>query len=319
MTDDRSKILNPQSKISADRGHLLTEQRNDATAALDALDTASALRAINAQDKLVAEAVEAAVPAIAGLVDAVVAGMRRGGRLVYIGAGTSGRLGVLDASEIPPTFQAPAGRVIGIIAGGDGALRVSSEGKEDDPRGAWPALDELGLTDADTLVGIAAGGTTPYVWGGIDYAKQRGATTGFLTCVRLDDVPQAKEIGVDHGIELLVGPEVVTGSTRMKAGTATKLALNMISTLSMVRLGKTWGNLMIDVKASNAKLRDRAVRVVQSQTDLSRDEALAALDRADGGVKLAIVMTRLGLDADAARARIEEHHGQVRPILGDPR
>ncbi|MEM1097676.1 MAG: N-acetylmuramic acid 6-phosphate etherase [Planctomycetota bacterium] len=314
-----SEIRNPQSEVSSDRGHLLTEQRNDATAALDALDTESALRVINAQDARVAKAVEAAVPAIAGLVDAVVGGMRRGGRLVYIGAGTSGRLGVLDASEIPPTFQAPAGRVIGIIAGGDGALRVSSEGKEDDPQGAWPELEKLGLTDADTLVGIAAGGTTPYVWGGIDFAKQRGAATGFVTCVRLTDVPQARDVGVDHGVELLVGPEVVTGSTRMKAGTATKLALNMISTLAMVQLGKTWGNLMIDVKASNAKLRDRAVRIVQSQTELTREAALAVLDRAEGSAKLAIVMDRLGVDASTAQARLDEHGGRMRPLLGDPR
>ncbi|MEM8782697.1 MAG: N-acetylmuramic acid 6-phosphate etherase [Planctomycetota bacterium] len=312
-------MADPQSEISADRGHLLTERRNDASASLDALDTEAALRVINAQDAAVPAAVAAAIPAIACLVDAVVAGMRRGGRLVYVGAGTSGRLGVLDASEVPPTFQADPGRVIGIIAGGDGALRVSSEGKEDDGHGAVAELEALRLTDADTLVGIAAGGTTPYVWGAVAFAKRRGAATGFVTCVPLADLPASRDVGIDHGVELLVGPEVVTGSTRMKAGTATKLALNMISTLAMVRLGKTWGNLMIDVKASNAKLRDRAVRIVQSQTDLSREAALATLEQADGSTKLAIVMARLGLDADAARARLDEHGGRLRPLLGDPR
>ncbi len=311
--------MSHEKAVSADRGHLLTERRNEASSALDAVDTVTALRLINEQDAAVPAAVARAIPAIAGLVDAVADGLGRGGRLIYVGAGTSGRLGVLDASEIPPTFQVEPGRIIGLIAGGDGALRLSSEGREDQWCGAVPELEKLGLDEADTLVGIAAGGTTPYVWGAIEFARQCGATTGFMTCVALRDVPQVREVGVDHGIELLVGPEVVTGSTRMKAGTATKLALNMISTLAMVRLGKTWGNLMIDVKASNAKLRDRAARIVQSQTDLPRDQALAMLDRAGGSVKLAIVMSRLGLDVDQARKRVEEHGGQLRPLLGDPR
>ncbi len=320
------------------RGHLTTEQRSPASAALDALSTTQALRMMNTQDMDVAVAVRNAIPAISDTVDDIVEGMRHGGRLIYIGAGTSGRLGVLDASEIPPTFQADPNQVIGIIAGGDGSLRKSSEGMEDDFDGAKPELDKLKLGSRDTLIGIAAGGTTPYVWGAIHYAKIHGATTALICCVSVQSLlvrPKAEVVPgngtvntppppslpaeIDHQIELIVGPEVVTGSTRLKAGTATKLALNMITTIVMVQLGKVWGNLMVDLRASNVKLQDRAIRIICSQTDLDRPKASELLARADSMVKTALVMERRGVGAEQANRLLAEHNGQVRPILGPPR
>jgi N-acetylmuramic acid 6-phosphate etherase len=286
----------------------------------------------------VAIGVRDATPAISCLIDDVVEGMRHGGRLIYIGAGTSGRLGVLDASEIPPTFQASPDQVIGIIAGGDRSLRNSSESMEDDFHGADPELEKLKLGPSDTLVGIAAGGTTPYVWGAIHQAKIHDATTALICCVSVKSLlsrPKAKLVPgngtvtpppspslpaeVDHPIELLVGPEVVTGSTRLKAGTATKLALNMITTIAMVQLGKVWGNLMVDLRASNVKLQDRALRIICSQTDLNREQAGALLHRADDMVKVALVMELRGISAEQANRLLDDHNGQLRPILGSPR
>ncbi len=310
---------NDERVISSDRGHLLTEQRLAAAAALDDCGVEETLRLINAQDATVPSAVERAIPKLTALVERVVEGMRRGGRLVYVGAGTSGRLGVLDASEIPPTFHADPDRVIGVIAGGDGALRVSSEGREDEWGGAGAALEPINLDGDDTVVGIAAGGTTPYVWGALEYAKRQRASTGFITCVPWDHLPQREQVAVDFPVELLVGPEVVTGSTRMKSGTATKLALNMITTTAMVRLGKVWGNLMVDLRASNAKLRDRAVRTLVGQTGLSRDAAAGLLDAADGRVKLALVMALKNVDVEAARQLLDANEQQLRPILGPPK
>lgn len=320
------------------RGHLTTEQRSPASAALDAQSTEAALRMMNAQDMEVAVAVKNAIPAISRTVDDIVKGMRNGGRLIYIGAGTSGRLGVLDASEIPPTFQADPGQVIGIIAGGDGSLRKSSEGMEDDFNGAVAELEKLNLGPKDTLIGIAAGGTTPYVWGGIHYAKTHGATTAIICCVPIKSLlkrtkapvvpgngtvntppPPSLPAEIDHQIELIVGPEVVTGSTRLKAGTATKLALNMITTITMVQLGKVWGNLMVDLRASNEKLKDRAIRIICSQTDLDRPRAAELLARADGMVKTALVMELRNISAEQANRLLAEHNGQIRPILGQPR
>ena len=320
----------------ADRAHLPTEHRLDASRDVDALDTTALLAVINAEDAKVAAAVGRAAAVIAEVVDAAAAGLRAGGRLVYLGAGTSGRLGVLDASECPPTFHCPPEQVVGIIAGGDGSLRRSSEGREDEPDGAAAELDALQLTDADTVVGIAAGGTTPYVHGALRRAKERGCVTSLVTCVPAAAIaPPPFPLGegrgeggpphaplhtyVDHVVELLVGPEVVTGSTRMKAGTATKLALNMISTGVMIKLGKTWGNLMVDVRATNAKLRDRAARILTSQTDLPRDAALALLDAAGGRVKVALVMALRRVDAAAAQELLDTHAGRLRPILGAPR
>lgn len=330
--------MNTNVKELPNRGHLTTEQRSPASAALDALSTEQALQMMNAQDMDVAVAVKEAIPGISNTVDDIVKGMRHGGRLIYIGAGTSGRLGVLDASEIPPTFQADPKQIIGIIAGGDGALRKSSEGMEDDFDGAVSELEKLNLGPKDTLIGIAAGGTTPYVWGGIHFAKTHGATTAIICCVHIKSLLRCKKAPVvpgngtvntppppslpaeiDHQIELIVGPEVVTGSTRLKAGTATKLALNMITTITMVQLGKVWGNLMVDLRASNVKLKDRAIRIICSQTDLDRPKAAELLVRADGMVKTALVMELRNISSDQADRLLDEYNGQIRPILGPPR
>ncbi|WP_432798122.1 N-acetylmuramic acid 6-phosphate etherase [Poriferisphaera sp. WC338] len=302
-----------------DRGHLTTEKRLDASRELDTLSTADMLRVMNGQDALIAGVLGEAVPKIAGLVDDVVVGMKHEGRLIYVGAGTSGRLGVLDASEIPPTFQADPGMVIGIIAGGDGALRKSSEGKEDFYDGSHDELERLGVDEHDVLVGIAAGGTTPYVWGALDYAKRQGGKTGFVGCVPLGPIQEKFGVEVDHLIELIVGPEVVTGSTRMKAGTATKLALNMISTITMVKLGKVWGNLMVDVKASNVKLVDRAVRMLMGQTELDRSAATKLLEESGGHVKLALVMHHQGVNTDEAKRLLDEAEGMLGRVAGRPK
>ncbi|MEM7627338.1 MAG: N-acetylmuramic acid 6-phosphate etherase [Planctomycetota bacterium] len=331
--------MTSNAEPSPDRGHLETEKRLASAAAIDALSIGQALQLINTQDIEVPRAVRAAVPALTKLIETIVAGMKEGGRLIYVGAGTSGRLGVLDASECPPTFFTDPGDVVGIIAGGDKALRKSAEGKEDDPTGSHLTLTNMDLGPNDTLVGIAAGGTTPFVWGAIEFARKRGCPTGIITCVKLSALRKPKEraplvpgnapvdlppppedsFEVDHAVELIVGPEVVTGSTRLKAGTATKLALNMITTATMVQLGKTWGNLMVDLRATNAKLVDRAQRILVQQLDVTRGEASRLLDAADGRVKLALVMHRRQLDAAAAEALIDEHGGRLRPILGSPK
>ncbi|MFA9476852.1 N-acetylmuramic acid 6-phosphate etherase [Phycisphaerales bacterium AB-hyl4] len=334
-TNSKSEI--PNSKFP-DRGHLLTEQRNTSTAAIDALSVEQALRAINTQDMNVPRIVRDAIPAITKLVETVVERMRRGGRLVYIGAGTSGRLGVLDASECPPTFHTDPDQVVGLIAGGDNALRQSSEGKEDEHDGAHAELRRIRLNENDTLVGIAAGGTTPYVWGALAYAREQGSATALMTCVLAKTLmtrerapvvkanqpiappaPPRLPVAIDHIIELPVGPEAITGSTRMKAGTATKLALNMISTATMIQLGKTWGNLMVDLRATNAKLRDRALRILMHQANLAHSQAEDLLDTAQGSVKLALVMARLDLSAHDAQRRLDESNGQLRPLIGPPR
>ena len=221
---------------------------------------------------------------------------------------------MLDASEAPPTFQVDPGRVVGIIAGGDSALRVSSEEKEDDPRGALGELEALELTDDDTVLGLAAGGTTPYARGALAIAKElsAGCVTGLITCARVD--PPA---GCDHMIVLETGPEVVTGSTRMKAGTATKLALNTISTTLMIRSGRVYRNLMVDLRATNDKLRDRAARIVSTLTGLEREASFELLSRARGGVKAAVVMQRLGVDVDEAERRLAEAGGRLERVIGD--
>ncbi|MEM9416480.1 MAG: N-acetylmuramic acid 6-phosphate etherase [Planctomycetota bacterium] len=328
----------PRTTTTTSRGHLATEQRLAAAAAVDAQPIEATLRLMNTQDLQVPQAVRMAIPAMTTLVEAIVAGMREGGRLIYCGAGTSGRLGVLDASECPPTFCSPPEQVVGFIAGGDGALRKAVEGAEDDPEGAHAKIDALQLGKHDTLIGIASGGTTPYVWGAIKHAGKRGATTAIITCVPIKALktrPRAAVVKgneplslppppklpaeVEHTIELLVGPEVLTGSTRLKAGTATKLALNMISTTAMLQLGKAWGNLMVDLNASNAKLVDRSIRIVTGQTGLSREDAAEAIDNAGGSVKLALIMVLRGVDREAAQALLDEHDQRLRPILGAPK
>lgn len=306
MTDSHS----PHSPQPSDRAHISTEQRNPRTLHLHTTTVRECVDVIRAEDAAVLGALEAAAPALTAFIEALVPRFAKSGRLVYAGAGTSGRLGVLDAAEAPPTFQVEHGRIVGLIAGGDPALRESSEGLEDDPEGAAAALLALGLTGDDTVLGIAAGATTPYARGALSIAKRLapGCLTGFLTCSACE-----KPADADHLIVLPTGPEVLTGSTRMKAGTATKLALNTISTTLMVQTGRVYENLMVDVRASNDKLRDRAARIVSELTGFSRDEAFVLLDRAGSGtdakaggasVKVAVVMHRLGLGAAEARERL---------------
>lgn len=296
-----------------DRAHIATEHRNPRTAKLHTLSTRECVDLLRTEDAAVLTALEAAAPALTGFIEALIPRFLAGGRLVYVGAGTSGRLGVLDASEAPPTFQLEPGRIVGLIAGGDSALRVSSEGLEDDPDGVAPELQGLGLTDADTVVGIAAGATTPYARGALPVAKglAPGCLTGFLTCSACDAPPHA-----DHLIVLPTGPEVLTGSTRMKAGTATKLALNTISTTLMIRTGRVYENLMVDVRATNDKLRDRAARIVSTLTGLSREEAFGILDGAGGSVKVAVVMHRRGVAKQDALSLLEAHEGRLDRALG---
>ncbi|MGE3109386.1 MAG: N-acetylmuramic acid 6-phosphate etherase [Phycisphaerales bacterium] len=300
-----------------DRSHLPTEGRNARSMNLHRLSVDECVRLIADEDRAAPAAVERAAAAITGFISAALPGFAAGGRLIYLGAGTSGRLGVLDASECPPTFCVPPDRVIGLIAGGDAALRRSSEGKEDDHAGAHAELASLSLSARDTVVGIAAGGTTPYVLGGLAYAAaqrdaptgaRRSPVTGLLTCVPIDPaaVPTVK-----HLIVLETGPEVLTGSTRMKAGSATKMALNIISTTLMIQCGKVHENLMVDVRATNQKLRDRAARIIATLTGLGRDEALTLLDRAGGHVKTAVVMHARRVGADAARQLILAADGRL--------
>lgn len=298
-----------------DRAGVRTEGRNPRTMALHRASVRECLDLLNAEDQRAAAAVGEAGGALASLIEAIEPRFLAGGRLVYLGAGTSGRLGVLDASECPPTFQTDPSRVVGIIAGGDSALRRSSEGLEDDPDGACPGLDALALTPRDSVVGVAAGGTTPYVLGGLRIARDAGALTCLLTCSPPD--AQDEEAHPDHLVLLDTGPEAITGSTRMKAGSATKMALNAISTTLMVRAGKVHENLMVDLRATNAKLRDRAARIVMTLTGLEREEAFALLDRAGGGVKAAVVMHRLDVDRDAAEARLRDAGGRLDAALGE--
>ncbi len=290
---------------------LVTESINPSTAQIDALDTLALVRAINDQDALVAQAVRAELPAIARAVDGITARLRRGGRLIYVGAGTSGRLGVLDASECPPTFGVSSDLVRAVIAGGDRALREAAEGAEDDPAAGAQAMVDERVGEADAVVGITASGRTPFVIGAIRLARHRGALTVGLVCNRPSELDPLVEVIIAP----LVGPEVISGSTRMKAGTAHKMVLNMLSTATMIRLGKTYGNLMVDLKATNAKLRQRARRLVALACGIDATQAEAALVRSDGEVKTAIVMVKLNLSADEARARLAACGGFIRQVL----
>lgn len=289
----------------------LTEGRNPATRDLDTLSTVEMLERINRLDALVPGAITPELPSLARAVDAVAERMRAGGRLVYVGAGTSGRLGVLDASEIPPTFGVPADRVLGLIAGGAAALTRSTEGAEDDAAAGARAVADVNLAESDALVGIAASGRTPYVLGAMGEGKRRGALVISLTCNR----PTPMQDLADIAIAPLVGPEAITGSTRLKAGTAQKLVLNMLSTGVMVRLGKTYGNLMVDVQTSNVKLRDRARRIVAEACGLPPDEAGRLLAECSGETKTAIVAALANVSPARARAALEQSGGAVRAAL----
>jgi len=285
---------------------LPTEAQNSATAHIDQLPTLEMLRMINEEDATVAAAVAAELPHIAKAVDAIVDRFEQGGRLFYIGAGTSGRLGVLDASECPPTFSVTATLFQGIIAGGDGALRDSSEASEDSPEQGAADLASRGFTRQDALIGIAASGRTPYVLGALAHARKLGALTIALTCVPYSAMAEVAEITIAP----VTGPEVLTGSTRLKAGTATKLVLNMISTGVMIRAGAVYGNLMVNVQTSNAKLVDRAQRIIVAATGVDQPAAAKLLSEA-GTVKTAIVMQKLSLDRPAAEAKLEAAKGKL--------
>ncbi len=280
-----------------DRSHLLTEQRLAESMSLDAMDLEQAVRVMNQQDLRAVQAVGLEAAHIARAVELVVSALRNEGRLIYVGAGTSGRLGVLDASECPPTFRTDPQRVQGIIAGGEAAMFRAQEGAEDRDEDGAAQMDAKAVGPRDVVVGIAAGGTTPFVHGALRRAAARGAKTVFLSCVQ----PVPNEPAVDVVIRPLTGPEVLTGSTRLKAGTATKLVLNTLSTLAMVQLGKVYENLMVDLRATNAKLRDRATRIVATLTGLEREAAARLLSDADGHVKLAIVMHHRRTSAAEAR------------------
>jgi N-acetylmuramic acid 6-phosphate etherase len=293
----------------------LTEGRNPKTADIDLASALEIVDLINAEDRTVASAVHDQRESIAAALTCAEQTIRAGGRLFYAGAGTSGRLGVLDASEIPPTFGAPPELVQGIIAGGSAALTRSQEGAEDRPEGARDDLDTAGVRASDFVIGIAASGTTPYVRAALQHAKQLGARTAIVAC----SPPPAETLAAaDIAIVVLTGPEVVTGSTRMKAGTATKLVLNTITTGAMIRLGKTYGNLMVDLQATNAKLRDRAERILCEVCRVNATKARDLLRAADGSVKLAIVMNALGVDSDAARTALEKEGGVVRRVVKGP-
>lgn len=270
-----------------DRGHLETEGLNKRSATIDTMTVADGFDVISAEDAAISDAVARAKPDICAAVEEVIRSFRRGGRLIYVGAGTSGRLGVLDAAECPPTFLSDPEMVQGIIAGGSEALQRSIEGAEDSAADGASAVDATNVGPADVVMGIATGGTTPFVHGAIRRAGERGARTVFFACVPVDQVTDQADIS----IRVITGPEVIAGSTRMKAGTATKMVLNMISTLSMIGIGKVHGNLMVDLNAKAcAKLQDRAIRVLQSVTNLDRNQAKALLARAQGHVKTAIAM-----------------------------
>ncbi|GLW68315.1 N-acetylmuramic acid 6-phosphate etherase [Kitasatospora phosalacinea] len=289
----------------------VTEGRRSGGAEIDLLPTVELARVMNAEDRTVPEAVGAVVPEIAAAVEAIVERMGRGGRLVYAGAGTAGRLGVLDASECPPTFGTEPGLVVGLVAGGPAALTAAVEDAEDDRAAAVAELDALRLTAADTVVGVSASGRTPYALAAVEHARRLGALTVALAGNRGSALGDAAE----HRIEVVTGPELLAGSTRLKAGTAQKLVLNMVSTLVMVRLGRTYGDLMVDVRATNEKLRLRARRIVALAAEAEPADADAALAATGGRVKDAILLLLTGVDAPAAAALLARHGGRLRDAL----
>lgn len=290
----------------------LTEQRNPRSETIDRLSPREIVDLIQAEDRRVPEAVAAEAPAIARAVEIVAGVFREGGRLFYVGAGTSGRLGVLDASEMPPTYGTDPSLVQGVIAGGHAALVRAQEGAEDHPGDGAAAMDQREVGPADFVLGIATSGTTPYVHGALARARERGARTGFLLCT-----PPSRELRETHDVVIapLVGPEVITGSTRMKAGTATKLVLNTITTSAMVLTGKVHGNLMVDLQVTCAKLQDRGERILMEFLEVERERARELLAGAGGSVKTALVMGGVGVSAEEARRRLEEVGGRVTEAL----
>ena len=296
------------------RDSRLTEQRNPKSTKIDKLDVLGIVDLINNEDRLVAEAVSDEREAIARAIELVEMALRAGGRLIYVGAGTSGRLGVLDAAEMPPTFGIDPERVHGVIAGGYQALVRSQEGAEDHPEDGVEAISNLDVGQRDFVLGIATSGSTPYVHGALSRARELGARTGFLLCTS----PPAPLLS-EHDVVIapLVGAEVITGSTRMKAGTATKLVLNTITTGAMVRIGKVYSNLMVDLQVTCEKLRDRGERILSELLNLDQPAAAALLDRASGDVKIALVMAHLDIDAKEALSRLDAAGGVISKVIGD--
>ncbi|MER5943094.1 N-acetylmuramic acid 6-phosphate etherase [Streptomyces sp. NPDC001928] len=297
--------------LRAELDALTTEAFRPELAEIDQLPTLDIARLMNGEDASVSAAVASRLPQIAGAIDAVAERMARGGRLIYAGAGTAGRLGVLDASECPPTFNTDPTQVVGLIAGGPEAMVTSIEGAEDSKDLARADLDALTLTPTDTVVGISASGRTPYAIGAVEHARARGALTIGLSC----NPGSALATAAEHGIEVVVGPELLTGSTRLKAGTAQKLVLNMLSTITMIRLGKTYGNLMVDVRASNDKLRARSRRIVALATGAEDKEIERALTEAGGEVKTAILVLLAGVDGATATRRLAAANGHLRAAM----
>ncbi|MGV9344043.1 N-acetylmuramic acid 6-phosphate etherase [Streptomyces spiralis] len=302
-------------ELRAELESLTTEAFRPELAEIDRLPTLEIARLMNGEDTAVPAAVAERLPEIAAAIDAVAERMARGGRLIYAGAGTAGRLGVLDASECPPTFNTEPSQVVGLIAGGPEAMVTSIEGAEDSRELAVKALDALGLTADDTVVGISASGRTPYALGAVEHARERGALTIGLAC----NANSALAAAAEHGIEIVAGPELLTGSTRLKAGTAQKLVLNMLSTITMIRLGKTYGNLMVDVRASNDKLRARSRRIVALATGAADEDIERALAATDGEVKNAILTLLSGVDAETAARLLEASAGHLRAALDQAR
>jgi N-acetylmuramic acid 6-phosphate etherase len=291
--------------------NMSTEKINSKTENLDIMSVEEALIAMNVEDQLVPQAIRKVIPQITKAVEAVITAFNEGGRLIYMGAGTSGRLGVLDAAECPPTFGTDPSQVVGLIAGGEPAFLKAVEGAEDSETMGVDDLKQINLTSQDVVIGIAASGRTPYVIAAINYAKSLGCTTVGISCNENSPVGNAADIA----IEAIVGPEVLTGSTRLKAGTAQKLILNMISTISMVGVGKVYKNLMVDVQQTNLKLESRALNIIMNATDVDREKAKEVLTQANGHVKLAITMILLNCDAEAARAKLEESNGSIRKAI----
>ncbi|MEC1475920.1 N-acetylmuramic acid 6-phosphate etherase [Bacillus haynesii] len=292
-------------------GSLTTERRNERSKRIHQAETIDMLKIMNDEDKTVAEAVQQVLPDVKTAVDYAVGSLKKGGRIIYIGAGTSGRLGVLDAAECPPTFSISPESVIGIMAGGEKALHQAVEGAEDHEAFGRRDLEAVNLSNNDTVIGIAASGRTPYVLGALKYAKETGAKTVSLTCNENSAISQA----ADHSIEIVVGPEVIAGSTRMKAATAHKMILNMISTAAMIKMGKVYENLMVDVKVSNDKLKERAIRIIQTVTGVPKETAAQALEKSNNQVKTAIIMLKTNEDAASAEKLLQKSEGDIEKAL----
>ena len=298
-------------KNQADMDHLTTEQNNPESVAIDQMDPIQIAMLMNREDLKVVAAVERVLPEIARAIETVTERVQAGGRLIYIGAGTSGRLGVLDASECPPTFNTPPALVVGLIAGGHRALTNAIEGAEDNRQAGEEDLRGVELDAKDVVCGIATSGRTPYVLGGLAYARSLGAATLGVTCNEVSELTEVSDVLIAP----VVGPEILSGSTRLKAGTATKMVLNMISTGTMIRIGKTYGNWMVDLRATNVKLKDRSIRIVSGITGLDRQRAESLLARCDGEVKTAIVSQALGVEKIEAQERLKAAAGRLRKAI----